>query len=216
MILRHPQRPQAARVRAPAARYRGSTRCRTALQSPEETGDTYAENALIKARAAAQATGQPAFADDSGIEAEALDWRPGVRTARFAGEHATDGENLAKLHREAPAGSRARYVCVIAHVTPEGEEHLFEGRCEGTLAAEPQRRGRLRLRPALRRRRDPRPHDGGAHATPRRTRSPTAVTPPASCSHGWHALNGAATTHDRSTPRAQPRRGGLDRLQHDR
>ena len=86
------------------------------LGSPEETGDTYAENALIKARAAAQATGRDAFADDSGIEAEALDWAPGVRTARFAGEHASDGENLAKLHREAPPGSRARYVCVIAHV----------------------------------------------------------------------------------------------------
>jgi len=111
------------------------------LESPEETGDTYAENALIKARAAARATGQSAFADDSGIEAEALDWRPGVRTARFAGEHATDGENLAKLHREAPAGSRARYVCVIAYATPEGEERFFEGRCEGTLAAEPHGAG---------------------------------------------------------------------------
>jgi XTP/dITP diphosphohydrolase len=109
--------------------------------SPEETGDTYAENALIKARAAAQAAGRAAFADDSGIEAEALDWRPGVRTARFAGENATDGENLQKLHREAPAGSRARYVCVIAHVTPDGEETLFEGTCEGTLAAQPNGAG---------------------------------------------------------------------------
>jgi XTP/dITP diphosphohydrolase len=109
--------------------------------SPEETGDTYAENALIKARAAAQATGRAAFADDSGIEAEALGWAPGVRTARFAGEHATDGENLAKLHREAPPGSRARYVCVIAHVSPAGEETLFEGTCEGTLAATPSGEG---------------------------------------------------------------------------
>ena len=105
--------------------------------TPEETGTTYAENALIKARSAAQASGKPAFADDSGIEAEALEWRPGVYTARFAGPDATDGENLAKLHREAPAGSRARYVCVIAHVTPDGDEQLFEGRCEGTLAEEP-------------------------------------------------------------------------------
>ncbi len=95
--------------------------------TPEETGTTYAENALIKARSAAQATGEPSFADDSGIEAEALDWRPGVYTARFAGPDASDGENLAKLHREAPAGSRARYVCVIAYVTPEGDEQLFEG-----------------------------------------------------------------------------------------
>jgi XTP/dITP diphosphohydrolase len=107
------------------------------VSMPPETGETYADNALIKARAAAAATGRTSIADDSGIEAEALDWRPGVRTARFAGEHASDGENLDKLHREAPAGSRARYVCVIAHVTPEGEEQLFEGRCEGTLAAQP-------------------------------------------------------------------------------
>jgi len=106
--------------------------------TPEETGETYAENALIKARSAAQATNRPAFADDSGIEAEALGWRPGVRTARFAGPSATDAENLRKLNEEAPAGSRARYVCVIAHVTPEGEEHLFEGRCEGTLASAPR------------------------------------------------------------------------------
>jgi XTP/dITP diphosphohydrolase len=110
-------------------------------ESPAETGETYAENALIKARAAARATGRTAIADDSGIEAEALDWRPGVRTARFAGLDATDRENLDKLHREAPAGSRARYVCIVAHVTPEGEEHLFEGRCEGTLAAEPRGEG---------------------------------------------------------------------------
>jgi XTP/dITP diphosphohydrolase len=110
-------------------------------ESPEETGDTYAENALIKARAAVVATGRTAIADDSGIEAEALKWRPGVRTARFAGEHATDQENLDKLHREAPAGSRARYVCVIAHVTPDGTEHLFEGRCEGTLAPQPMGEG---------------------------------------------------------------------------
>jgi XTP/dITP diphosphohydrolase len=109
--------------------------------SPEETGDTYAENALIKARAAARATNRAAFADDSGIEAEALQWRPGVRTARYAGEHATDEENLEKLHREAPAGSKLRYVCVIAHVSPEGAEHVFEGRCTGTLAATVSGRG---------------------------------------------------------------------------
>ena len=109
--------------------------------SPPETGETYAENALIKARAAARSTGRAAFADDSGIEAEALGWRPGVRTARYAGEHATDEQNLAKLHAEAPAGSNLRYVCVIAHVTPEGAEHVFEGRCTGTLAATPNGTG---------------------------------------------------------------------------
>jgi XTP/dITP diphosphohydrolase len=111
-------------------------------QAPAETGETYAENALIKARAAARATGRAAIADDSGIEAEALGWAPGVRSARYAGEHASDGENLAKLQREAPAGSRARYVCVIAHVDPEtGTEHLFEGRCAGSLGSEPRGAG---------------------------------------------------------------------------
>jgi XTP/dITP diphosphohydrolase len=109
--------------------------------APEETGATYAGNALIKARAAARATGRAAFADDSGIEAEALGWAPGVRSARFAGRHATDAENLAKLAREAPAGSRARYVCVIAHVEPRGGEQLFEGRCAGTLAEKPRGTG---------------------------------------------------------------------------
>jgi XTP/dITP diphosphohydrolase len=105
-----------------------------AVDTPPEDGDTYATNALIKARAAAAATGRAAIADDSGIEAEALGWLPGVRTARFAGEHATDGENLAKLAAEAPAGTRLRYVCVIAHVDADGAERVFEGTTDGTVA----------------------------------------------------------------------------------
>jgi len=105
--------------------------------APPETGDTYAENALIKARAAAEAAGRAAIADDSGIEAEALGWGPGVRTARYAGPEATDTENLARFVAEVPPGSALRYVCVIAHVSPGGEERLFEGRCEGTMAAAP-------------------------------------------------------------------------------
>jgi XTP/dITP diphosphohydrolase len=109
--------------------------------TPEETGETYAENALIKARSAAKATNKPSFADDSGIEAHALQGRPGVHTARFAGPDATDTENLDKLHQEAPAGSRLKYVCVIAYVTPGGEEQLFEGTCEGTLAEHPSGAG---------------------------------------------------------------------------
>jgi len=104
------------------------------LPSPEETGETYAENALIKARAAAAATGRAAIADDSGIEADALGGAPGVRTARYAGPHASDEENLARFREEVPAGSRLRYVCVIAHVAPGGEETLFEGTCEGTMS----------------------------------------------------------------------------------
>jgi XTP/dITP diphosphohydrolase len=102
---------------------------------PPETGDTYAANALIKARAAAAATNRPAIADDSGIEAEALGGRPGVRSARFAGEDATDQDNRDRLAAEAPTGSGLRYVCVIAHVDPDGSERLFEGTCTGTMSA---------------------------------------------------------------------------------
>jgi XTP/dITP diphosphohydrolase len=106
------------------------------VQTPPETGSTYADNALIKARAAAAATGRAAIADDSGIEAEALGGRPGVRSARYAGAGASDGDNLAKLRREVPPCSRLEYVCVIAHVAADGDETLFYGRCAGTMAAE--------------------------------------------------------------------------------
>src|SRR4051794_1958730 len=111
------------------------------VETPPEDGDTYGANALIKARAAARATGRAAIADDSGIEAAVLAGRPGVRTARYAGEEATDEENLAKLGREAPAGSPLRYVCVIAHVDADGAEHLFEGTTAGTVADAPRGSG---------------------------------------------------------------------------
>jgi XTP/dITP diphosphohydrolase len=104
---------------------------------PPEDGDTFADNALPKARAAAQATGRIAIADDSGIEATALDARPGVRSARFAGPEATDAQNLAKLMEEAPVGSALRYVCALAYVDPAGAtERVFFGYCTGRLAAE--------------------------------------------------------------------------------
>ena len=108
------------------------------FELPPEDGETFAENALGKARAAATRTGRASIADDSGICADALGGAPGVRSARFAGEHSSDGENLAKLLREAPAGSGLEYVCVIAHVEAGGAERLFEGRCRGTLAGEPR------------------------------------------------------------------------------
>jgi XTP/dITP diphosphohydrolase len=102
---------------------------------PPEDGETFTENALGKARAAAAATGRVSIADDSGIEAAALDGRPGVRSARYAGERASDEENLAKLLREAPAGSGLEYVCALVYVDPgTSEERVFEGRCAGTLA----------------------------------------------------------------------------------
>jgi XTP/dITP diphosphohydrolase len=106
---------------------------------PPEDGETFAENALGKARAAAAGTGRVSIADDSGIEAAALGGAPGVRSARFAGEDATDEQNLHKLLHDAPAGSRLEYVCAIAYVDPQKNvERVFEGRCAGRLAAEPR------------------------------------------------------------------------------
>jgi len=103
---------------------------------PPEDGETFAENALGKARAAATATGQSAIGDDSGIEAQALGGAPGVRSARYAGPDASDGQNLHKLMREVPAGTALRYVCVLACVTPAtGEEQVFFGECHGHMAA---------------------------------------------------------------------------------
>jgi XTP/dITP diphosphohydrolase len=120
------------------------------VELPPETGDTFSANALIKAHAAARATGHTAIADDSGIAAEALGGAPGVRSARYAGEDATDEENLAKLLREAPAGSRVAYVCALAYVDPAGgAEHVVEGRCEGTLAHEPRGGGGFGYDPAF-------------------------------------------------------------------
>jgi XTP/dITP diphosphohydrolase len=113
-----------------------------AVVLPPEDGLTFAENAFGKARAAAQVTGKVSIADDSGIEAAALGGAPGVRSARYAGEDASDGENLEKLVREAPAGSALEYVCAIAYVDPSsGLEQVFEGRCAGRMAVEPSGEG---------------------------------------------------------------------------
>lgn len=93
------------------------------IESPEETGATFADNALIKARHAASACGLPAMADDSGIAVDALGGRPGVKSARYAGESATDAENLDKLLGEmvdVPAGERgAGFHCAAVLVFPD-------------------------------------------------------------------------------------------------
>jgi XTP/dITP diphosphohydrolase len=112
----------------------------TEVVLPPEDGLTFADNALPKALAAAAATGRPSIADDSGIEASALDGAPGVRSARYAGPDASDEENLVKLEAEVPPDSRLRYVCALAYANPEtGEERVFFGDCRGRMAS--QRRG---------------------------------------------------------------------------
>jgi XTP/dITP diphosphohydrolase len=122
------------------------------VELPPERGDSFAANALIKARAARAGTGAASIADDSGIEAVALGGRPGIHSARYAGPEASDEENLAKLLGDiGVAGSdrRVAYVCVIALVDEAGTEHLFEGRCAGMLAERPRGSGGFGYDPAF-------------------------------------------------------------------
>ncbi|HEX6585955.1 MAG TPA: RdgB/HAM1 family non-canonical purine NTP pyrophosphatase [Solirubrobacterales bacterium] len=123
----------------------------TGVELPPEEGRTFAENALGKARAAHATTGRGAIADDSGIEAYGLRGRPGVHSARYAGEGASDEENLAKLLEEVGRtdNRRVAYVCVIALVGEDGAEARFEGRCEGVLASEPRGSGGFGYDPAF-------------------------------------------------------------------
>jgi XTP/dITP diphosphohydrolase len=121
------------------------------VEMPPEDAETFAENALDKARAAHAATGIAAIADDSGIAAPALGGRPGPRSARYAGPDATDEENLNLLLSEL-AGERDRsvaYVCALAYVGPDGNELVVEGRCEGTLAERPRGTGGFGYDPAF-------------------------------------------------------------------
>ena len=114
---------------------------RLGIESPPETGETFIDNALLKARFAAGRRGLPAIADDSGIEVDALGKAPGVRSARFAGEGAADEDNRNKLltqMRDVPAPRRgARYRCVIAFVrdAQDKEPIIAQGSWEGSIAA---------------------------------------------------------------------------------
>jgi XTP/dITP diphosphohydrolase len=121
------------------------------VELPAEEGETFADNALAKARAAHAATGIAVIADDSGIEARALGGLPGVRSARYAGPEAGDEENLELLLRElAGAADRSvAYVCALAYLDEDGAEHLFEGRCKGQLAGEPRGSGGFGYDPAF-------------------------------------------------------------------
>ncbi|HEY5977372.1 MAG TPA: RdgB/HAM1 family non-canonical purine NTP pyrophosphatase [Solirubrobacterales bacterium] len=122
------------------------------LSLPPEEGDTYAEIALEKARVAHRASGKPAIGDDSGIEALGLDGRPGIHSARYGGEGASDEQNLDKLLREiAAAGDerRAAYVCALALVDADGAERVFEARCEGRMIERPRGEGGFGYDPAF-------------------------------------------------------------------
>jgi XTP/dITP diphosphohydrolase len=108
----------------------------------DEHHDTYLHNALEKARVVAEVLGVPAIADDSGIEVDALDGGPGPRSARFAGEGASDADNLAKLiglvTDVEPWARTARYRCVAAIAWPDGRTMHADGTCEGTLITRPR------------------------------------------------------------------------------
>jgi XTP/dITP diphosphohydrolase len=119
---------------------------------PAETGETFETNAAIKARAGFRASGLPTLADDSGIEVDALDGAPGVRTRRYAGDHATDEANNAKLLKALaglpPERRGARYVCVLAlarpgDIGPRGGARLTytRGTVRGRIATEPRGTG---------------------------------------------------------------------------
>lgn len=106
----------------------------------EEDGKTFEENAYKKASFTAKVLGLPALADDSGLEVEALGGRPGVLSARFAGPHATDEENNAKLLKELEGvqNRKARFCCVLSIAVPTGFALTYEGVCEGEIVREPR------------------------------------------------------------------------------
>jgi XTP/dITP diphosphohydrolase len=110
----------------------------TTLGEVDETSDTLEGNALLKARAVCAHTGRAALADDTGLEVGALDGRPGVHSARYAGVDADDGRNREKLLEELRAATVrvARFRTVLALVHPDGREQLVEGVCEGLIATE--------------------------------------------------------------------------------
>lgn len=116
-----------------------------AATPPEETGATFEENALLKARYACGLAGLPALADDSGLEVAALGGAPGVRSARYAGAAADDGQNnrklLADLSRTPPEKRAARFVSVVALVWPGGESRTWRGETTGRILDSPRGAG---------------------------------------------------------------------------
>ena len=113
----------------------------TPYPEPAETERTFEGNALLKARACRDATGEAALADDSGIEVDLLNNMPGVRSARWAGKGATDQQNLdlliAQLADVEPSERTGRFVCAVAYAHPDGTEHVLRATMEGQLVSAP-------------------------------------------------------------------------------
>lgn len=112
------------------------------LEEVEETGSTFEENAELKALAACNLSGLPALADDSGLEVDALNGAPGIYSARYAGENATDADRIKKLLNEmqgVPMEKRtARFVSAVCCIFPDGRKIVMRGECEGRIAFQPQ------------------------------------------------------------------------------
>ena len=115
------------------------------LDDVEETGTTFAENAYLKAEAAFKETSLPSVADDSGLCVDVLDGRPGIYSARYAGENATDEDKnnklLAELNDVPEKDRTAHFTCAICCILPSGEKIEVEGVCEGSIAFEPHGNG---------------------------------------------------------------------------
>ena len=114
------------------------------LVEPDETGNTFTENALLKAEAAATEAKQPALADDSGLAIDALGGAPGIYSARYAGAKASDTDNVYKLLRNLEGISeskrQARFRCVLCLIDKDGGIYYFEGACEGNICRKPKGR----------------------------------------------------------------------------
>ena len=232
----HKLRELGSAARRPLAR----SRCPYWVELPRGDGTTFEDNALVKAHAAAAAAGIPAVADDSGIEVYALDGAPGIHSARYAGEHATDEQNLRKLlRRDARQGRPRRRVRVRARASPspDGTHEVFHGRCEGRLIEQPRGDGGFGYDPVFvpdgpqRRRahdgravaggegRDQPPRPRGARA--RRVAAAGAVTGEPARRAGDGGRRGRVLNTPLIAPDAvkgidQVRRGAaVDRLEHD-
>lgn len=110
------------------------------LTDVEETGETFEENAVLKAESGCRESGMPCVADDSGLEVDALHGAPGVYSARYAGEHGNDDKNMAKLLdalKDTPDEQRtARFVCTACCIFPDGTKLITRGECPGIIAHE--------------------------------------------------------------------------------